>query len=99
ELAPNASLDALGRALQGLTLSSVKPVGALDGLTSETLVAATTFDGLRLDLRMQADAEGKWFATVEAAFDESLRPAGAESAEEGAEEGEAPASAEDVRKE
>ncbi|MDK2970547.1 MAG: hypothetical protein PWP23_302 [Candidatus Sumerlaeota bacterium] len=89
ELAANANLPAIGRSLQSVTLSSVEPASkAFDTYTSETIVSATTFDGMKINLTLRANPDEKFFATVNAVYDETLRPAASES-EEGEEAEEA----------
>lgn len=77
EVARAESASTLAGSLASLTFEAVKRDPAFfDQLTSETLVVATTFDGVKIDSRWRKEGDAATWATFAVAYDESLRPEG-----------------------
>lgn len=77
EVARAEAASSLAASLAGMNFDLVKRDPAFfDQLTSETLVVASTFDGLAIKSRWRKEgSEGTW-ATFDVSYDESLRPTG-----------------------
>ncbi|MBX3728428.1 MAG: peptidylprolyl isomerase [Candidatus Sumerlaeia bacterium] len=74
ELSPTVNLMGIARSFQGITHAAVRrATDHFDGLTSESLVMARTFDGLHVELRLRNDEAGDSWAIVRATFDEANR--------------------------
>ena len=64
---PDADLQALARALEGLAVRAARPQAELDGTTVLRRLSVSTFDGLTLRLRLHPPAEAPWL-TAEIRF-------------------------------
>ncbi|MEQ8821145.1 MAG: peptidylprolyl isomerase [Sumerlaeia bacterium] len=74
EAKPQSNFTALGRAFQGLSFEEVMSKPPSD-LTSQTLITATTYDGLMLSLTLSR-TEGSpatYYGIIEARYEETLR--------------------------
>lgn len=77
ELARAEAASSLAASLASLNFDTVKrDLAFFDQLTSETLVQATTFDGLAIKSRWRKEGTEATWATFDVAYDEGLRPTG-----------------------